>query len=109
MTFDPNEYLDFGVMDQPPRFASSIGIEGKETLIVTDGADFPALVVEWPEMMGEERAEDFWALGLLHLSKIEIARLPSAPRVAAIALLSGAERRDPRTLALGAAAIVGLR
>jgi hypothetical protein len=106
MISDPDDILDFNVMHAPPRFVTVVRTGESNIAVVTDGADFPGLVVEWPDAPEEERAEDFWALGLLHLAEVELVKLPAEARIAAITKLAEQERHDPRTVGSNVAAVV---
>ncbi len=106
MSFDFGDIIDFDMMHEPPTFVTTMRIDAKSTVVVTSGTDFPALVVEWPELPAEERATDFWALGLLHLVEVELAKLPSQARAEATARITSLDRHDPRGLASKVAAVV---
>jgi len=106
MTFDPNDDIDFNVMHAPPRFVTTVRTTAGTIVVVTDGQDFPGLVVQWPDALEEERAEDFWALGLLHLTDVELMKLPPETRVDAMAEILALDRHDPRRLASRVAGII---
>lgn len=106
MTIDQTDVIDWNMMHAPPRFVTVVRTGATVTLVVTDGHDFPGLVVEWPDALEEERASDFWALGLLHLTDVEIAKLPPEARAGAILKLNELERHDPRTLVGKLASII---
>ena len=90
MTFEPTDFIDFDVMHAPPCFVTTVRTTAGKTVVVTDGADFAGLVVQWPDALEEERAEDFWALGLLHLTDVDAARaIRSASFPSASALSRG--------------------
>lgn len=106
MSLDFGDIIDLDMMHEPPTFVTTVRIDGKSTVVITSGIDFPALVVEWPELPAEERATDFWALGLLHLVEVEVAKLPPEPRAEATAKIKSLHRHDPRGLASKVAAVV---
>lgn len=106
MTFDATDAIDFDHMHAPPRFVTVVRVTTGNAVVVTDGADFAGLVVQWPDALEEERAEDFWALGLLHLTDVELVRLPPETRVDAMAEIAALDRHDPRRLASRVAGII---
>ena len=106
MTFAPTDIIDFDMMHEPPTFVTTVRTGTTNTVVVTSGIDFPGLVVEWPEQLAEERAEDFWALGLLHLAEVELVKLPADVRTEAMLKVKVLERHDPRGLASKVAVIV---
>ncbi len=106
MTIETTDFIDFNVMHEPPTFVTTVRTDTGNTVIITSGTDFPGLVVEWPDALDEERAEDFWALGLLHLTEVEIVKLAPDARAEAVEKVKNLERHDPRGLGPKVAAII---
>jgi hypothetical protein len=106
MTLDQTDVIDFNMMHEPPTFATTVRTGTTNTLVVTDGGDFPGLLVQWPDALEEERASDFWALGLLHLTDVELVKLPPETRVEVMSKLAEVDQHDPRTLAPKVASII---
>jgi hypothetical protein len=101
-----DDTIDFDIMHGPPTFVTTVRADDGTTVVVTSGNDFPGIVVQWPEQLPDERSEDFWALGLLHLAEVELVKLPPDARDEAILSVNVLERHDPRGLGSKVAAIV---
>jgi hypothetical protein len=92
------DVLDWVAMTEPTTFHTTLShAKALAVVVVTVAEDFPEVAARWATAV--ERSAWFSAIGLVHITEVELVRLPPEVRWEALARLGGVGRDEPRARA----------